>query len=108
MRQRLFKKNMRNRPDHWRRYGAQKVIHENGGWIWRDDNGSKVFERVAPGTPLPPEPKEPPIMTMEDFFSRRIVQRRKAGSSRRQHSRRHEDDDERSVKSESDSDKDEV
>lgn len=48
----------RNRPDQWRRYGALKTIHVIGGWTCRDDNGSKVFERVEPGTPLPPEPSK--------------------------------------------------
>uniref|UniRef100_A0AC34PZE0 Uncharacterized protein n=1 Tax=Panagrolaimus sp. JU765 TaxID=591449 RepID=A0AC34PZE0_9BILA len=72
-RQRVHKKIIRSRHDAWRRYGALKVIHELGGWTYTLQNRVKHFHKIEKGTPLPPAPTQPPILTEEEFYKRPII-----------------------------------
>lgn len=36
-------------------------------------NKAKTFTKIIKGTPLPPAPNQPPILTEEEFYKRPIV-----------------------------------
>ncbi|KAI6194850.1 Major sperm protein [Aphelenchoides besseyi] len=60
------------RFDPWRRYGAQKIIHELGGNVIYFVNGkkrNKKVVKVAPNTPMPQEPTGTCTVRLFLFFS---------------------------------------